>query len=149
MNGEALAARIAGLTGCRVTATRPLAGGCVGQVLLVELDQGGRVVAKLGPGLEPEGWMLRTLATQSHLPVPHLVHDDDTLLLMEYVPADGGFDARAQEHAADLLAALHGISWHSFGLERDTVIGGLPQPNQPEARWLDFFRDRRLLAMAH
>ncbi len=144
----AFASSIERITGRTVVGTKPLAGGCVGQVLLVELGNGGRVVAKLGPGLEPEGWMLRALASRSRLPVPHVIHGDDDLLLMDYVEGGGVLTAAAQEHAAELLADLHAISWHSFGMERDTLIGGLPQPNIPCLRWLDFFRDQRLLAMA-
>lgn len=136
------------LTGRKVTEARALAGGSVGRVYLVEFANGGRVVAKLGPGLGPEGWMLRHLAAITRLPVPHVVHDDDSLLLMDYVAAGDPLDRRAQVHAAQLLADLHGHTWHSFGLDRDTVIGGLPQPNPPTPRWLDFFRDARLLAMA-
>lgn len=136
------------LTGRKVAGAVPLAGGCVGEVLLVSLVGGGRVVAKLGPGLEPEAWMLRHLARHTRLPVPTLVHGEDDLLLMEYVEAGGSLDDAAQAHAADLLAELHGVTWHSYGLERDTVVGGLHQPNPPTERWLDFWRDRRLLHMA-
>lgn len=128
---------------------RPLAGGgSGGRVFLVSLANGGRVVAKLGPGITREGWMLRLLAAETRMPVPHVIHDDDTMLLMEYVEAGDALDDDAQHHAAHLLAALHGRTWHSFGMERDTVIGGLAQPNPPTARWLDFFRDQRLLFMA-
>lgn len=143
-----VAQRIARELGRPVRATRPLAGGCVGEVLLVEFTDGGRLVAKLGPGLEPEGWMLKELAARSRLPVPRLVHADDDLLLMEWVEAGGTLDTSAQEHAAELLADLHGLTWRAYGLERDTLIGGLAQPNPPTARWLDFFRDHRLLYMA-
>jgi fructosamine-3-kinase len=137
------------VTGRKVVGLRPLAGGSAGRVLLADLAGGGRVVAKLGPGLEPEGWMLRTLARRSRLPVPPVVHSDDDLLLTEYVEAGcGPMPDAAQLHAAEMLADLHALSWHSFGMERDTAIGGLPQCNDPAHRWLDFFRDRRLLAMA-
>lgn len=135
-------------TGRTVSQARALSGGSVGRVYLVQFANGGKVVAKLGPGLGPEGWMLRRLAAETRLPVPHVVHDDDSLLLMDYVPGGEPLGRSAQEHAARLLAELHAHTWHSFGLERDTVIGGLVQPNPPTARWLEFFRDHRLLAMA-
>ena len=135
-------------TGRKVAGARALAGGSVGRVFLVELSNGGKIVAKLGPGLGPEGWMLRYLAAQTHLPVPHVIHDDDDLLLMDYIAGHDPLDERAQYHAAHLLADLHGRTWHDFGMERDTVIAGLPQANPPTARWLDFFRDHRLLVMA-
>ncbi|HSV29699.1 MAG TPA: fructosamine kinase family protein, partial [Candidatus Omnitrophota bacterium] len=83
-----------------------------------------------------------------YLPVPEVLHADDGLLLMEHVEAGGTMTDAAEEHAAELLARLHAMTWHSYGAERDTVIGGLHQPNPPTARWLDFFRDHRLLFMA-
>ncbi|CAA7618564.1 Fructosamine kinase [Magnetospirillum sp. LM-5] len=135
-------------TGRKVDAMAPLSGGSVGRVLLIQLAGNGRVVAKLGPGLEPEGWMVRQLACKSRLPLPTIIHADDDLLLMEHVACGDALTGAAQMHAAELLADLHGTSWHSFGLERDTVIGGLPQVNTATHRWLDFFRDHRLLAMA-
>jgi len=141
-------ARIARVAGQAVVEVRPLAGGCVGQVLLVRLADGGKVVAKLGPGLEAEGWMLRKLAEVTSLPVPALRFADDDLMLMEYVDARDRLDDPAQEHAAELLAALHRMSWHAYGLERATLIGGLTQPNPPTASWLEFFRDHRLLFTA-
>lgn len=144
----AAAALVERYTGRKVAGSRALSGGSVGRVLLVGLADGGRVVAKLGPGLEAEGWMLRYLASHSRLPLPNLVHGDDELLLLEYVESGGTLTPAAQAHAAELLAGLHAISWHSFGLDRDTVIGGLRQVNTPMPRWLDFFRDHRLLAMA-
>ncbi|MGE5505738.1 MAG: fructosamine kinase family protein [Actinomycetota bacterium] len=143
-----LADAVLRLTGRKVAGTQPLSGGCVGEVRLVKLADGGRVVAKLGPGLEPEAWMLRRLAGCSRLPVPDVIHGDDDLILMTYVEAGGSLDGPAQEHAAELLADLHGVTWHSFGLERDTLIGGLAQPNPQTPRWLDFWRDHRLLYMA-
>lgn len=142
------AERIARVIGRPVEGATPLAGGSVARVFLVSLARGGRVVAKLGAGLEPEAWMLRHLASHTLLPVPHVVHAEDGLLLLEYVPAGGGVTPAVEIHAADLLARLHALSWHSFGAERDTAIGGLPQPNPPTRRWLDFFRDHRLLYMA-
>lgn len=140
--------KVESFTGRKVTGLRPLSGGSAGRVYLVEFSNGGKVVAKLGPGLGAEGWMLRRLAAETRLPVPHVVHDDDDLLLMDYVPGGDPLDDGAQVHAARLLASLHAHTWHSFGLDRDTVVGGLVQSNTPTPHWLDFFRDQRLLAMA-
>ncbi|MCR6631005.1 MAG: fructosamine kinase family protein [Magnetospirillum sp.] len=144
----ALAERVARVTGRRVAGISPLAGGSVAKVVLVTLADGGWVVAKLGAGLEPEAWMLRYLASHTVLPVPHVVHADDHLVLMDHVPSGDSITPAVEVHAADLLAALHGTGWHSFGAERDTVIGGLRQPNPPGRHWVAFFRDHRLLFMA-
>jgi fructosamine-3-kinase len=92
--------------------------------------------------------MLSYLFRRSDLPVPQVVHADDLLLLMTYLDSGDPLTASAQAHAAELLAALHGMTADRYGLERDTVIGGLRQPNTPSASWTDFFRDQRLIHMA-
>ncbi len=137
-------------TGARPEGGQRLSGGCVGEVYRLDLSDGRRVVAKIGGpggGLALEGWMLTYLEEHSNLPVPSVVHASDELLVMDYVESGGGLDARAQAHAAELLAELHGVGAPRFGLVRDTVIGGLPQPNPESASWLALFRDHRLLYM--
>ncbi len=147
-----LEAQIQDITGKSVRDLRPLRGGMVGQVRLVTLADGSRLVAKTAPNadamLAREGAMLRYLEEKSGLPVPAVYHSDDTLLLMEHVPGDSRFDSRTQRHVADLLAALHSVHGPHFGHDTDTLIGGLHQPNPPTEKWLDFFRDQRLLYMA-
>jgi fructosamine-3-kinase len=69
-------------------------------------------------------------------------------LLLEFIDAGDPFDVRAEAHAAALLGALHAIKGPHFGFTRDTLIGPLDQPNPPTARWLDFFREHRLLHRA-
>jgi len=145
------AARIEAITGVRVAGARPLTGGCVGDVFAVELADGACLVAKMGDtgsGLGVEGFMLQYLAEKgAGLPVPEVLYADDKLLLMRRLPGGDDIGARAERHAADLVAALHDVSSSCFGFERDTVIGGLHQANPPENSWLDFFRDHRLLDM--
>ena len=126
----------------------PLGGGCVADVNRVTLEDGRTVVAKTadaGSGLDLEGFMLQYLRQKGGLPVPDVLYADDGLLLMSCLETAGGISPGAQAEAADLLAALHGVGAENFGFERDTVIGGLHQPNLETARWIDFFRDHRLL----
>jgi len=137
--------------GTRPKRVDPLPGGSVARLWRVAMPDGTKLVAKAADGngaLAAEGWMLAYLATHSALPVPIPVHADDRLLVMTHVDGGGAIDDDAERHAAELLAALHAIEAPSFGLERDTPIGGLNQPNAPLPRWIDFFRDRRLLPMA-
>ena len=118
----------------------PLSGGCIGQVYRVKLDDGRVVVAKVDESpdsqLAIEGYMLRYLNSHSNLPVPDVLHSANGLLLMTFLPGESQFGKAAQVHAAELLAALHTISADTFGLERDTLIGGLPQPNPQMTSWL-------------
>jgi len=145
---EQIIARATGSTPVRMAA---LGGGCIGDVRRVDLSNGETVVAKFGgpgSGLAIEGFMLRHLAERSALPIPEVLHADDRLLLMTWIETSGGITASAEAHAGELLADLHAVTAEAFGFERDTLIGSLRQPNPRTDRWLDFFRDHRLLHMA-
>jgi len=151
MNEASLAGRIEAALGRRPTMVRPLHGGCIAEVLEVTLDDGGRVVAKRNsggraPSLELEGWMLTELRQRSMLPVPEVLEASPDLLLISHIDHQSHRPGpKAQAHLADLLADLHEVSADAFGLERDTLIGPLPQPNGWRPRWCDFFREGRLL----
>jgi fructosamine-3-kinase len=136
-----------------ITDIAPLSGGCIGQVYRLMLQDGQRLVAKVDTGADPrlgvEAYMLRYLTEHSALPVPEVVYSDDRLLIMTFLPGDSRFSTKTQEHAAELLAALHDQTAPAYGLEQYTLIGGLHQPNPWTERWLDFFRDHRLLYMAN
>ncbi len=141
---------IAQVTGSHAQRFEPMGGGCIGDVSRVELDDGRTVVAKTGDpgsGLDLEGFMLTYLRDHGGLPVPDVLHAEDGLLLMSCLEASGGITESAETDAADALAALHGVGAEAFGFERDTVIGGLHQPNPETGSWVDFFRHHRLLYM--
>lgn len=138
--------------GGRIAGVSPLSGGCIGQVYRVSMADGRVLGVKYddapGSQLALEGFMLRYLAQHSALPVPEVVYAENGLLVMTFLPGESRFNEAAQVHAAELLAALHAVTAAQFGLERDTLIGGLPQPNPQMTSWLDFFREARLLYMA-
>jgi fructosamine-3-kinase len=138
--------------GERLLSIRPMGGGCIGEVYRLELEDGTPLVAKVDregeSHLEREAYMLRYLRENSDLPVPEVFHGSETLLLMEFVDGSSRFSRGAERNAAGLLAALHGITWGSYGHEQDTLIGSLDQPNPPTESWVEFFRDHRLLYLA-
>ncbi len=142
-----LAVRVREALGTDVVCEAELGGGCIADVRRLTLSDGRDIVAKVGQGLALEGFMLSYLAEHSSLPVPKALFCAEDLLLMEYLPTSGQLSVKAQEDAADHLAKLHAVTAPTFGFERTTVIGGLKQPNQQEASWLDFFRDQRLMYM--
>lgn len=149
---DSLAPRIEAALGRRPTGMRPLPGGCIAEVVKLTFDDGGdALAAKIAPqgGLALEATMLETLKARSPLPVPAVVLAEDDLLVMDYLEGGDPLTAEAEEDAARHLAALHAVTAERFGLERDTLIGPLHQPNPWTERWLDFFRDQRLLYMGH
>ena len=144
--------RLADILGQHPARISPLSGGCVGEVYRVDLANGRSLVAKVdgssGAALDKEGWMLHYLATKSALPVPDILHSSPDMLLMSLLPGRSSFDARSEAHAAALLAELHAVSAPAYGLDTDTLIGGLHQPNPWTESWIEFFRQQRLLFMA-
>ena len=130
----------------------PLSGGQIGEVYRVLLADGTPLVAKFDDGNKPEldieGKMLQFLYEHSALPVPQVVHCQPHLLIMEWKPGHSVFSPMAEEDAAEHLAALHDVTSPAFGLPFDTLIGALPQPNQPSHSWLDFFREYRVNHLA-
>jgi fructosamine-3-kinase len=138
--------------GERLKSVRPMGGGCIGEVYKVELEDGTPLVAKVDRDreshLEREAYMLRYLRENSDLPVPEVYEGSETLLLMEFIEGASHFSAGAERHAAKLLAGLHDISADAYGLERNTLIGSLDQPNPWTESWTEFFREQRLLYIA-
>lgn len=125
--------------------SRRLSGGCIADVLLADLVDGRRVVVKLGGSdYATEALMLRTLAERSRLPVPDVLHAAPDLLVIGHVEHDGRMGESGERHAAELLADLHSVRAETFGFERDTLIGPLPQPCPPTASWIEFFAEHRL-----
>ncbi|MEQ8676630.1 MAG: fructosamine kinase family protein [Aggregatilineales bacterium] len=129
-----------------------LSGGMIGTVYRVDLHDTTMMVVKVMSGevanLDIEGYMLQYLAEHSQLPVPEIFYSTKTLLLMTYIEGNSSLPATVQEDAAEHLANLHAISASHYGLKRDTLIGGLHQPNAQNQSWIAFFRDQRILYMA-
>ncbi len=153
MNSPTLLERITADIDDAVVSTESLSGGCVGQVYLVRLESGDRIVAKIDTGPEPcldiEARMLRYLADHSDLPVPQVRVDEPELLVMEYIEHDGRSGPDVAIEAADALASLHDVGADSYGFEYDTLIGGLRLPNPQSQDWPAFFAEHRLVDMAH
>jgi fructosamine-3-kinase len=145
--------RVEAALGSKITANRPLSGGDIGDVQLLSLAAGRRVVAKAPQIGQPshtrlEARMLNFLKSESPLPVPEIYYVDDDVLVMEFIESSGSLGKTSQQDAARHIAALHGVSADQFGLGFDTVIGPLHQPNRRNHSWVSFYRDQRLLYMA-
>ncbi|MSP20262.1 MAG: fructosamine kinase [Alphaproteobacteria bacterium] len=155
MARSGVADRIEAALGVRPTELRPLSGGSprdfgaeVYTLTFADKTQAVAKVGRAGAKLDLEAWMLRTLGARSRVPAPGVLFTSDDLLVMDLLPSGGWIDAHVERDAAEIVAALHGVMAPKFGLERDTVIGGLHQPNPQSDKWLPFFRDQRLRFMA-
>lgn len=153
MSQQALKQQIEQALGVTVKNQRSLHGGMIGAVYAVELADGERIVAKTSRNansttLATEGYMLRYLHEHSDIPLPDVLHSQPDLLLLSYIEGNSHFGKAEQQHAGELIAHLHNVSAPQHGMERDTIIAELPQPNPLTDSWIDFFREQRLLYMA-
>ncbi len=143
---------VADALGSGIRKSRPLSGGCIGEVYHAQLEDNRDVVIKVDNGAKPrldiEGYMLQYLADHSELPVPEVLYNSPGLLIMGFIEGDSHFGGGAEQHAAELLAALHQVKGPAHGLEKATLIGGLHQPNPWTESWITFFGEQRLLYMA-
>jgi len=148
-------ARIEAALSCRVVKSTSVAGGDINEAYRIELSDGRRAFVKANltapKGMFPaEATGLKWLRDAAQIRVPEVYavcRNDATgqaaFLVLEWIepgPAIHGFD----EMLGRNLAALHQISAPSFGLEANNFIGSLPQDNQPESDWCEFFWKRRL-----
>lgn len=150
MNAASVPKTIEAVCGAAPVTVRRLSGGNVAHVVKADLKDGRSVVAKVGnagSALDVEAWMLRQLRTAGW-PTPDVLHAEAGLLVMTHVANDNERPPDYDIHAADLIASLHDRPCPAFGFDRLTVIAGLPQANRRSERWIPFFAEHRLCAMA-
>ncbi len=123
-------------------------GGGHGAALHRVTTRDGVLAVKSAPRLlASEGRMLRDLAGKSPLAVPAVHYSDDTLLISDWIEADGStLDDDGQAQLADAMLALHANTSDRFGYSYDVMIGGMPQINEWQFDWVTLFRDKRLLS---
>lgn len=132
----------------RILAVAPLSAANNAQIYRLLIEGGGTRVAKVAErGLDTEAWMLKFLKDNTSLPVPDVEFNNDHVIIMEFIESHDMIDYRGQRHAAEQLAALHLQTADQYGLERDTVIGSLRQPNKQSKDWVQFFGEHRLMHM--
>lgn len=150
--------QVEAVTGGPPRSATPVTGGCISRAARVETDAGSVFVkwhAAPPPDLfAAEALGLRRLAATETVRVPAVLAVSDApgeaCIVMEWIEPAQRTRASALEDAGRRLALLHGLRGQPPGLDVDTRIGTLPQPNAAVAggAWLDFFRQRRLQPLA-
>jgi fructosamine-3-kinase len=133
----------------KILSLSPLSAANNAHIYRVTLKDGASCVVKAAShGLDVEAFMLDYLKTKSKLPVPAVYYSNEHMIIMEFIDSQHSPDAATGRHAAELLAELHTIHADSYGLEQDTLIGFLRQPNAQSKNWVEFFAQNRLLYTA-
>ena len=139
-------ALITQITGQRVQATRPLHGGDLSEVTLVTLADGSQLVAKRGPMVDREGFMLTAMGDLG-APVPKVLGVAGDVLLLEYL-AETRATPEGWRALGDGLRVLHGAEMYGFGWDEDYAFGSVAIPNAWAEDWCAFWAERRLLPLA-
>jgi fructosamine-3-kinase len=133
----------------KILSIAPLSAANNAQIYRLAIEGGISIVTKVAErGLDIEAWMLGYLKSKSKLPVPGVLYSNEHVMVMEFIPSHHSLDDASQLNAAELLADLHNVRAEQYGLERDTLIGSLRQPNTQSRDWPVFFGQQRLLYMA-
>ncbi len=133
----------------RIVSISPLSAANTAQIYRIATENKSTYVAKVADsGMDIEAWMLTYLKEKSKLPVPGVFYSNEHIIIMQFINPHHSLDGKGHRHAAEVLGALHQIHADSYGLERDTLVGSLKQPNKQNKNWVEFFAQQRLLYMA-
>ncbi|EEX14012.1 aminoglycoside phosphotransferase [Citreicella sp. SE45] len=139
MSVEALAR----VFGADVTATAPLHGGDLSEVLRITFADGRSMAVKRGPRVDTEARMLAAMATAG-APVPRVLHQAGDLLCLEWLD-EGTASPEGWEALGRGLRALHNCTGTAYGWPEDYGFGPVPIANETMADWPEFWARRRLL----
>jgi len=139
MSVEALAR----VFGADVTATAPLHGGDLSEVLRITFADGRSMAVKRGPRVDTEARMLAAMATAG-APVPQVLHQAGDLLCLEWLD-EGTASPEGWEALGRGLRTLHNCTGTSYGWPEDYGFGPVPIANETMADWPEFWARRRLL----
>ncbi len=138
-------------TGRDVTSLSSLGGGSISTAYKTILSDGSSVFLKVSPQFpdmfvkEADG--LRELEQAKAIRIPHVLHADEQILILEFLPAVSPSDSKKYfEEFGRQFAAMHRFIVPSFGFYEDNYIGSTPQKNKPQvASWREFYWTNRLL----
>lgn len=114
----------------------------------VQCRSGAQFALKTGSHLETEARGLHRLAYEG-IPCPHVHAQADNYLLMDWLPGSAYMPGHADSDVAETFARMHKVVGVGFGWEETTYVAGQACRNAATATWIEFFRDRRLLPLAH
>lgn len=138
-----LAAHAAGLLGGRLASASRVAGGDLSNVLYICLNDGREAVVKGGsvPGVEAA--MLQAIL-DTGAPAPAVLAVDDAVLVLEWLPDDGGLDA-AWGDLGCCLRLLHAAEGVAYGWPDDYAFASVAIENTYTDDWPMFWAVRRIL----
>lgn len=130
------------ILGTGLKASRPLHGGDLSEVLLLERDDGLKTVCKIGPHVAKEASMLRSIVATG-APAPQVLGVKSGFLFLEFLQEHG-----PSEHGWTSLGSglhtLHAATGSQFGWTEDYAFGPVRIDNTFSPDWPTFWEARRL-----
>lgn len=140
---KSLAEAGAALLGGELSGAHSLGGGCLSEIVHIQLADGREAVVKNGPAPQTEAAMLKAIAA-SGAPAPAVLAVSGEALVLEMVPAGGPLSA-AWADLGTVAARLHSAKGHSYGWPEDYAFGPAVIANARAESWPLFWAERRLL----
>ena len=75
---------------------------------------------------------------------PEIKAFDENILIIDYIKNDDSFSKNSRGSFLNAIIKLHSIKSKQFGLNFDTQIGGMMQPNNQNSNWCNFFSENRI-----
>lgn len=142
-------------TGNRILSLSLLGGGSISTAYKAELSDNSLVFLKVSPEYPDmfikEANGLRELEKAKVIRIPHVIHADEEILILEYLPSESPANRKKFfEEFGRQVAAMHRHSNSLFGFYEDNYIGSTPQKNTPQlTSWREFYWQNRLLFQFH
>ena len=126
-----------------------ISGGCINNAIKLETNK-GIVFAKYNTNaklnmFQTEYDGLKILKDKSAIYIPEIIAFENNFLILEFIPPSSP-NAFFWGNFGRNLAKMHQQTDKKFGLNFDNYIGSLPQNNEQNKNWVDFFVQNRLLA---
>ena len=72
---------------------------------------------------------------------PEIKAFNENILIIDYIKNDDSFSKNSRDSFLNAVIKLHSIKSKQFGLNFDTQIGGMIQPNNQNDNWCNFFSE--------
>lgn len=138
-------------TGKEISSLSPLGGGSISTAYKTMLSDHSSLFVKVSPQF-PDMFMkeangLLELEKAKAIRIPHVLHTDEQILILEFIPSSSPTSRKKFFEAfGRQFAQMHKQTSVSFGFYEDNYIGSTPQKNLPQsASWREFYWTNRLL----
>ena len=75
---------------------------------------------------------------------PEIVAFNKNILIINFIKNDNSYSKLSLDTLLNTIIKIHSIKSKKFGLNFDTQIGGVMQPNKQDLSWCNFFLENRL-----